>query len=715
MEVIVIRNTEDYNTKITDGILNQSFHLYVRVSTTTQIENTSLDNQTDLGLDYVRKEFKDKYKTIVVWREEGKSGDDVDEDDGSETVKRELLRIINNKWKGRIIQNLWVYDLSRLSRNDDSSNLLKGLIYKNGIDLYVNQQKYNFDRKIDKLLFGVLSLVNDFENNQRFEKGLMGKIKILEKNKFWGGITPFGYDIGDDGRLVENPFTSKMVKMMFESYNKGKSIKDIGNKLEEIGVKTQRNNLKWGDNSIRKILQNPTYLGSMKYEVNQLKGKSREYNREKNQTKSIEIKTPQLIDKPLFDLVNKRIQKNRKGGKSPIKNEVLLRGLLFCGSCDSTYYGRVNPKQNTNTYSCQSVVKKYRDETSVCENNKSVNISVLDELVWRVVVDIFENSDEVKQKYREENIPKELNNPKIINNQKQSITNKIGRRKTKLIEVEKRRDELMEGYLTTKISKSSLDRLTEVSQNQTNTILEEIKTLETEYKILEGGVIWEEWFEGFEKYLNEIKSYTSKHQRREFIEKVVDKVIVSWDSITSTHNLKINFSINLLDTSKKGMLGKDRRYKNTEDTIQIEELDFKGMYKDYKKSLSLKTSNITYSTVVDGVMSDVNDNVLFYPTQPKGVILKFSVSVKTSKLTKTSHYNEYQQKLYTICKELKSDGLGYRRISHKLIEDGYSTIRSNKPILPNSVYSILKKGEIRENRINREFENYISGVRLYKE
>ena len=114
-------------------------------------------------------------------------------------------------------------------------------------------------------------------------------------------------------------------------------------------------------------------------------------------------------------------------------------------------------------------------------------------------------------------------------------------------------------------------------------------------------------------------------------------------------------------------------------------------------------------------MSDVNDNVLFYPTQPKGVILKFSVSVKTSKLTKTSHYNEYQQKLYTICKELKSDGLGYRRISHKLIEDGYSTIRSNKPILPNSVYSILKKGEIRENRINREFKNYISGVRLYKE
>ena len=109
---------------------------------TTQIENTSLDNQTDLGLDYVRKEFKDKYKTIVVWREEGKSGDDVDEDDGSEIVKRELLRIITNKWKSRIIQNLWVYDLSRLSRNDDSSNLLKGLIYKNGIDLYVNQQKF---------------------------------------------------------------------------------------------------------------------------------------------------------------------------------------------------------------------------------------------------------------------------------------------------------------------------------------------------------------------------------------------------------------------------------------------------------------------------------------------------------------------------------------------------------------------------------------------
>jgi len=35
----------------------------------------------------------------------------------------------------------------------------------------------------------------------------------------------------------------------------------IENKLEEIGVKTQRNNLKWGDNSIRKILQNMSKNG----------------------------------------------------------------------------------------------------------------------------------------------------------------------------------------------------------------------------------------------------------------------------------------------------------------------------------------------------------------------------------------------------------------------------------------------------------------------
>ena len=64
-----------------------------------------------------------------------------------------------------------------------------------------------------------------------------------------------------------------------------------------------------------------------------------------------------------------------------------------------------------------------------------------------------------------------------------------------------------------------------------------------------------------------------------------------------------------------------------------------------------------------------------------------------------SHYNSYQQFLYNLCTSLKKKGLGYRKISYYLNENGYKSVRG-KEIKNTSVYSILKKGKIRVDRIN---------------
>ena len=97
----------------------------------------------------------------------------------------------------------------------------------------------------------------------------------------------------------------------------------------------------------------------------------------------------------------------------------------------------------------------------------------------------------------------------------------------------------------------------------------------------------------------------------------------------------------------------------------------------------------------------------------ESIDLSFDLIVRTSKLTKTSHYNTYQQKLYRLVKFLKEErGIGYRRISHILTEKGYRSVRTNSILKNNYVYSIYKKGEIREKKINREFDSEISDVRL---
>ena len=109
---------------------------------------------------------------------------------------------------------------------------------------------------------------------------------------------------------------------------------------------------------------------------------------------------------------------------------------------------------------------------------------------------------------------------------------------------------------------------------------------------------------------------------------------------------------------------------------------------------------IDYSTVTDWVKQLVFSNSKKYPKDYDSLICKFTLSFKTSTLTKTSHYTPYQQKLFEEVRRLKEiEGLGFRKISYLLFNKGYRGIRKNSILRYNYIYSIYHKGKIREKRI----------------
>ena len=95
--------------------------------------------------------------------------------------------------------------------------------------------------------------------------------------------------------------------------------------------------------------------------------------------------------------------------------------------------------------------------------------------------------------------------------------------------------------------------------------------------------------------------------------------------------------------------------------------------------------------------------------------MEFTIFIKTSTLTKTTHYTGYQQKLFNEIKRLKEDeGYGYRRISYMLYEKGYRSLRTDSILRHNYIYSIYKKGKIREKRINRTFKSVVKNIMVYE-
>ena len=94
------------------------------------------------------------------------------------------------------------------------------------------------------------------------------------------------------------------------------------------------------------------------------------------------------------------------------------------------------------------------------------------------------------------------------------------------------------------------------------------------------------------------------------------------------------------------------------------------------------------------------------------LILSFTLTVNVGGLINKHHYNFKQQHLYSLIKKYKDNQqLSYKRISELLFKDGYRSIRKNKVLKPNYVWSIYKKGQQRDNRISSYLRKY-SNIKL---
>ena len=80
-KVIIIKSYKEYiESDISNDDFKNSGIVYCRVSTESQIKGTSIDSQMNNGIEFF-KNSDYKLKNIIVFREEGKSGDDYDKED----------------------------------------------------------------------------------------------------------------------------------------------------------------------------------------------------------------------------------------------------------------------------------------------------------------------------------------------------------------------------------------------------------------------------------------------------------------------------------------------------------------------------------------------------------------------------------------------------------------------------------------------------------
>ena len=103
----------------------------------------------------------------------------------------------------------------------------------------------------------------------------------------------------------------------------------------------------------------------------------------------------------------------------------------------------------------------------------------------------------------------------------------------------------------------------------------------------------------FKSHFNKICNYTKFEDKRKFLNDYIDKIGVEWDKKSNTHNIKINFKLNIV--KDKGELVSNDIYKiiKGKNDLDINGVNVRKFNNYINKKRQNKTYLLDYSTVTD--------------------------------------------------------------------------------------------------------------------
>ena len=337
---------------------------YARVSTDSDVQLNSLDNQ----LEYYENYIKSKPKWIFSggYIEEGKTGVRVD-------VRPSFKKMIHDA-KHNKFDLIITKEVSRFARDlEDSIHYIREL-KDSGVGVFFENQNLNtFDSNSELILNIMFNLAQD-ESRKLSSRVKFGHRQAIENGHVLGSSNITGYK-KDNCKLVIVENEAKFIKTLFELYSSGKyGFQKLSKKLSELGYLNKKGKL-YDKDSLKRMIENPKYKGYYRaktYEILDYRTKRRKKNSLDDQVlyKCKDGSIPAIISEELWDQANKILKSRTKGYES---NNYWSGGLKYAFSSKiyckehNTNFQRSHGSKNKNrpTWSC-SMYLQYR--LAACES-----------------------------------------------------------------------------------------------------------------------------------------------------------------------------------------------------------------------------------------------------------------------------------------------------------------------------------------------------------
>jgi len=308
-----------------------------RVSTEKQgSEGTSLETQRAIYRDLKAKSGWETVEEFMGCESATQAASD-----------RQVLQRVLACIRREPVEAIYVHEQSRLTRGDELevAGLMRELKERK-LKIIVGGVVRDLGSIDERFMVGIQSLVDRAESERIKERMMRGKREKARQGKKASGPAPFGYmnpPPGAEGRgtLRVVPEEAAVVRRAFALSAKGMGDRAVARELNALGMRAPRGG-GWGKTSVRKVLDNPAYIGTSASGTWVAKPGSRAFRRDLKCEKAtlVEQAHEPIIDRETWDAVHKRAVLPRSVQPRMLSGLLFVNGLSYTGdsSRHGTYY-----------------------------------------------------------------------------------------------------------------------------------------------------------------------------------------------------------------------------------------------------------------------------------------------------------------------------------------------------------------------------------------
>ena len=504
--------------------------LYIRLSREDgdKVESNSITSQREILKEYLKLHPDIELHDFYI--DDGWSGTNFD--------RPGFIRMMEDIYSGDV-NCVIVKDLSRFGRNyTDAGNYLDNIFVRlqirfialnNGIDTATN----NMNAATRCITVGVQNVINE-SLAATTSVNVRGTLNVnREQGKFIGSFASYGYmkDPNDHHKLIIDPETAPVVRMIFEKFIDGCSIIGIAKDLNEMGIpnptaykKLKGFNYKhpagkkldglWPDSSVRRILRNEMYVGNM------VQGKNTTISYKIKQCRAIpkedwiivEGTHEAIVDRETFDKAQSLF--NQFIRKAPQKSEVdLFSGFVRCADC----LRAMNKKTNSHPYGTYHYYRcgtSRKMKKSSCTNH-TIRIDKMELAVLASIQGMIDSAVEMDK------LIKQINSSPVKKKESSHICSAID---THTAELEKLKGMIIDLYPDWKsgiISKEEYFTLKEQLTEKTTSLEKALENLKRTNEEFKNGITEDNDFISHFKKFGKIDTLT-----RAMVVELIDKIYV---------------------------------------------------------------------------------------------------------------------------------------------------------------------------------------------